>query len=207
MNVLVACERSGIVRDAFRELGHEAWSCDIADTYLDSEYHLQCDVKKVLKFGFWDMMIAFPPCTHLARSGAKWFSPKSEWFRPEKIELQRKALVFVRTLMNAPISKIAIENPCGVISTQIRKPDQIVSPWWFGDRIQKLTCLWLKDLPLLKPTKIVEITDEDWIVYPSGKRLPKWYANLDKRHRSVTRGITWKGMSKAMAQQWGGDIR
>lgn len=142
MRVLIACEFSGVVRKAFLARGHEAWSCDI----LPSEqrgHHLQQDVLEVLNDD-WDLMIAHPPCTHLAVSGARWF--------PNKLREQEAALVFVRTLMNAPIQRIALENPISIISTRIRKPDQIVQPFQFGDPFRKATCLWLKGLPLLAPT-------------------------------------------------------
>lgn len=145
MKVLVACEFSGVVRDAFIERGHDAVSCDL----LPSERlgpHLQCDVREVLADG-WDLMVAHPPCTYLAVSGARWFAQR----RKE----QGAALEFVQTLMNAPIDRIAIENPISVISSRIRKPEQIIQPWQFGHGETKATCLWLKNLPLLKPTCIV----------------------------------------------------
>lgn len=139
MKVLVACEYSGVVRDAFRRRGHDAWSCDIIlDDEPHSEYHLIGDVLGILDKG-WDLMIAHPPCTHLAVSGARWFK--------DKVYEQLAALQFVRRLLEAPIPRIAVENPVGVISTAIRKPDQIVQPWMFGDEATKTTCLWLKGLP------------------------------------------------------------
>ena len=148
MNILVACEFSGVVRDAFRKAGHKAWSCDLLPSkgeYRDC--HLQRDVRDILGLG-WDMMIAHPPCTHLAVSGARYFAQKKE--------LQDEALEFVRLLLDAPIPRIALENPVGVISSRIRKPDQIIQPYMFGHGETKATCLWLKNLPKLTPTNIVE---------------------------------------------------
>ncbi|KKK94794.1 hypothetical protein LCGC14_2679290, partial [marine sediment metagenome] len=155
MNILVACEFSGRVRDAFRAKGHNAWSCDLLQTESEIEagYHLQGDIhwwltEELIDFWQWDMLIAFPPCTHLAVSGARWFKDK-------QVE-QEMALDLVRNLLNAEIPRIALENPIGVISTKIRKPAQIIQPWQFGHGETKATCLWLKNLPLLTPTDIVE---------------------------------------------------
>ena len=187
MRVLIACEMSGRVRDAFKALGHDAWSCDILPTEVAGN-HIQGDVLKVINQD-WDLMIAHPPCTHLAVSGAKHF-----W---KKEKEQEEALEFVRYLMNAPIPKIVIENPVSVISTRIRKPDQIIQPWMFGDEYQKTTCLWLKNVPLLQPTKIVG--KGEFVVTPSGKRLPKWYSdNKSAKNRSMT----FPGIAAAMADQW-----
>ena len=144
--ILIACEFSGIVRDAFRAKGFDAWSCDLLPCERDSSYHIQGDVLCVLGSG-WDMMIAHPPCTHLAVSGARWFK--------DKLDEQAKALKFVRQLLDAPIPRIALENPVSVISTKIRKPDQIIQPWQFGHGETKKTCLWLRNLPLLVSTNIV----------------------------------------------------
>ena len=183
MKVLVACEFSGIVRDAFRRRGHDAWSCDLLDGEDGSPYNIQGDVLK--HFYGWDMMLAFPPCTHLAVSGARWFKYK-------QIE-QAIALGFIRVLMDAPIPKIAIENPIGVISTRIRKPDQIIQPWQFGHGETKATCLWLKGLPLLKPTDIVDgREDRVWREPPSTDR---W----------KNRSRTYQGIAEAMASQWSFD--
>lgn len=181
MKVLVACEYSGVVRRAFRNLGHEAFSCDLLPSEDGSEYHIQGDVLHLLDNG-WDLMIAHPPCTHLAVSGARWFK--------EKILEQKEALEFVRTLMEAKISKIAIENPVSIISSHIRKPDQIIQPWMFGHGETKKTCLWLKNLPPLLPTDIVEGRENRiWKMPPSPDR---W------RERSRT----YTGIAKAMAEQW-----
>ena len=146
MRVLVACEFSGVVRDAFRALGHDAWSCDLLPSESDPRWHIQGDVLDMIGEG-WDLMVAHPPCTHLAVSG-------SRWFRYKLVE-QAAALSFVSELLTAPIKRIALENPVSIISTKIRKPDQIIQPWQFGHGETKTTCLWLKGLPPLKPTKIV----------------------------------------------------
>jgi site-specific DNA-cytosine methylase len=179
--VLVACEFSGIVRDAFCERGHDAWSCDI----LPSEKwgpHIQCDVSDVLNQN-WDLLIAHPPCTHLAVSGSRWFK--------DKIFEQEDALDFVRDLLAAPIEKIALENPISVISSRIRKPDQIIQPWQFGHGETKATCLWLKNLPKLIPTNIVEGREA---------RVHKMAPGPD---RWKERSRTMRGIADAMADQWG----
>jgi len=184
MRVLIACEWSGVVRRAFEAKGHEAWSCDLEPSEDGSKYHKQVSIWKVLDFyEYYDMMIAFPPCTHLAVSGARWFKGK------EKEQLS--ALKFVAALMNTPIKKIALENPIGVISTRIRKPDQIIQPWQFGHPETKATCLWLKSLPLLKPTNIVE------------GREPRIHHMPPSKDRGKLRGKTYSGIAQAMAEQWG----
>ena len=181
MRVLVACEFSGTVREAFAAKGHDAWSCDILPTEVPGK-HLQCDVAEVLGEG-WDMMIAHPPCTHLAVSGARWFG--------EKVTEQAEALDFVRLLMVAPIPRIAIENPVSIISSTIRRPDQIIQPWQYGHGEMKTTCLWLKNLPRLKPTNIVEGREQRiWKMPPSENR---W----------AERSKTFPGIAQAMADQWG----
>ena len=144
MKVLVACEYSGRVRDAFRARGHDAWSCDLLPCEADPRWHVQGDVLPLLKQD-WDLLIAHPPCTDLAVSGARHFAAK------QKDGRQQRALDFVRLLLDAPIPRIALENPISIISSKIRKPDQIVHPWWFGHMEQKATCLWLKGLPVLEP--------------------------------------------------------
>lgn len=188
MRVLIACEQSGVVREAFKQMGHDAWSCDILPTDIPGQ-HYQCDIFEVIDKG-WDLMIAHPPCTHLAVSGAKHFHKKQKE--------QAEALEFVSKLMNAKIDKICIENPVSVISSRIRKPDQIIQPWQFGHEAQKTTCLWIKNLPLLKPTKIVG--KGEFYISPSGKKLPKWYS--DNKSAKV-RSKTFQGIADAMAQQWG----
>lgn len=182
MKVLVACEYSGRVREAFRKLRHDAWSCDLLPADDDSPHHYQCDVLTLLDKG-WDMMIAHPPCTHLAVSGARWFK--------DKREEQALSLSFVWALLNAPIPRIALENPISIISTHIRKPDQIIQPWMFGHGETKATCLWLKNLPKLTPTSIVDGRENKvWKMPPSHDRWKK-------------RSVTYQGVADAMAQQWG----
>lgn len=186
MRVLVACEFSGAVRLAFRSRGHDAWSCDLLPAEDGSPYHLQMDVLKALRtprcYGM-DLMIAHPPCTHLAVSGARWFKDK----QPE----QAAALEFVRCLMAAPIPRIAIENPISIISSRIRKPDQIIQPWQFGHGETKATCLWLKNLPPLVPTQIVEGREARVHRMPPGP--DRW----------KDRSRTFEGIAQAMADQWG----
>lgn len=182
----MACEYSGTVRDAFRALGHQAFSCDVRPTISNSGLHYEMDVRCVIR-NDWDLLIAHPPCTHLAVSGARWFK--------EKAARQAEALEFVRTLMHADIPRIAIENPVSIISTVIRKPDQIVQPWMFGDEFTKTTCLWLKGLPKLQPTNIV---GKGEFVIHGGRRLPKWYSNRER-----DRDRTFTGIAQAMAAQWG----
>ena len=191
MRVLVACEFSGLVRDAFIERGHDAVSCDILPTEQPGP-HIQGDVLEILDDG-WDLMIAHPPCTHLAVSGARWFK--------DKVEEQKEALDFVRALLDAPIPHIALENPVSVISTQIRKPDQIVQPYWFGDEATKTTCLWLKNLPLLEPSNMVGKGERH--ITKSGRSLPKWYNLPPSPDRAKIRGTTFPGFAKAMSVQWG----
>ena len=189
MKVLVACEYSGAVRRAFRERGHDAWSCDLLPADDASEFHYQDDVRNVLGRGKpwaendWDLMIAHPPCTHLAVSGARWFK--------EKQAEQAEALEFVRFLLDAPVPKIALENPISIISSRIRKPDQIIQPWQFGHGETKATCLWLKNLPLLAPTKIVP------------GREPRVHRMAPSPDRWKKRSETYLGIAAAMADQWG----
>lgn len=182
MKVLVACEFSGIVREAFRKRGHDAWSCDLLPTEIEG-HHLQGDVLKLFDYKKWDMLIAFPPCTHLCVSGARWFKEK-------KLE-QSNALDFVQRLMDLPVERIAIENPIGVISTKIRKPDQIVQPWMFGHGETKATCLWLKNLPKLEPTNIVP------------GREQRIHNMAPSPTRGMERSRTYIGIGEAMADQWG----
>jgi site-specific DNA-cytosine methylase len=190
MRVLVACEYSGTVRDAFAKLGHDAWSCDILPTDSPGQ-HYQCDIMDVINKG-WDLMIAFPPCTHLAVSGAKHFAKKRADGR------QQQGIDFFLQIVNADIPKIVVENPVGIMSTLFRKPDQIIQPWQFGDTAQKTTCLWLKDMPPLQHTNIVD--KGEFYTAPSGKRLPKWYSD---NKSAKARSKTFQGIADAMAQQWG----
>lgn len=192
MRILVACEFSGTVRRAFRARGHDAWSCDLLPAEDGSEFHLQGDVTDYMGGGIvfshhrnpfhWDLMIAHPPCTHLAVSGARWFKDKQRE--------QAEALDFVRALMAAPIPRIAIENPVSVISSRIRKSDQIVQPFMFGDPYMKTTCLWLKNLPKLEPTNIVSGREQKCWKEPPG---PERWKN---------RSRTYPGIANAMAEQW-----
>lgn len=181
MKVLVACEFSGIVRDAFIARGHGAMSCDLLPSESPGP-HYQGDVRDILYDDF-DLMIAHPPCTHLAVSGARWFN--------DKIEEQKEALEFVRLLMNAPINKICIENPISIISSKIRRPDQIIQPWQFGHGETKATCLWLKNLPKLEPTDIVDGRENR--IHKMPRSEERW------KNRSRTYG----GIAAAMATQWG----
>jgi hypothetical protein len=193
LRVLVACEYSGKVRDAFAKMGHFAMSCDLLPSDTPG-LHYQGDVRDVIEQG-WDIMIAHPPCTHLAVSGAKHFAAKRE------TGVQQEALEFVRLLLNAPIPKIALENPVSIISSEIRKPDQIVQPYMFGHQATKTTCLWLKGLPCLTPTNMVDKGERH--VTKSGKSLPKWY-NLPPGPDSwKIRSATFQGIADAMAAQWG----
>lgn len=181
MKVLVACEYSGTVRDAFIARGHEAMSCDLLPTERPGP-HYQGPVQNILGDG-WDLMIAHPPCTHLAVSGARWFKHKQAE--------QAEALAFVRLLLNAPIPRIALENPVSIISSRFRKPDQIIQPWQFGHGETKATCLWLMGLPPLIPTNIVEGREA---------RIHKMSPGLD---RWKERSRTYQGIADAMASQWG----
>ena len=181
MQVLVACEYSGVVRDAFIKKGHDAMSCDLLETELPGPHYVG-DVRDVLDRG-WDLMICHPPCTHLAVSGARWFKDKV----PEQIA----ALDFVRLLLAAPIPRIALENPVSVNSSKIRKPDQIIQPWQFGHGETKATCLWLKNLPKLVPTDVVEGREA---------RVHKMAPSPD---RWKERSRTYQGIAEAMATQWG----
>jgi len=190
MKVLIACEFSGTVRDAFLARGHDAWSCDLLPSETKGP-HIQGDVCKIIKKG-WDLMIAHPPCTHLAVSGARYFKQKQKE--------QAEALDFVRLLLNAPIDKIALENPVSIISSKIRKPDQIIQPWMFGHPESKKTCLWLKNLPLLTETNRLQLPSSGvWENQtPSGQN--KLGPSAD---RWKLRSKTYDGIAKAMAEQWG----
>ena len=182
MRVLIACEYSGRVREAFRKLGHSAWSCDLLKSEDDSEWHIQGNVLDIL-IDDWDLMIAHPPCTHLAVSGARWFKDKQQE--------QKNALYFVEELLNAPIDKICLENPVSIISSRIRKPDQIIQPWQFGHGETKATCLWLKNLPKLTPTNVVE------------GREARVHMMAPSPNRWKERSRTYQGIANAMAEQWG----
>ena len=198
MKVLLACEESQAVTVELRKLGHEAYSCDILPTSgPNPEWHLQEDVLPLLKQN-WDMIIAFPPCTHLASSGAAWFEKKRQDGR------QQQGIDFFMQFTNLDCPKVVIENPVGIMSNQYRKPDQIIQPYMFGDPFEKRTCLWLKGVEPLKPTNIVE--PEPRVRYESGISMPAWYADawkLKPSERSKVRSKTFPGIARAMAEQWG----
>lgn len=194
MNVLVACEFSGVVRDAFRALGHNAWSCDLLPSDADITHHIQADANMVLNYPMrayagqpsqWDLLIAHPPCRYLAVSGARWFAQRSA----EQLD----AIAFAEMLWTANAPRIAIENPIGMLSTRsvLGKPTQIVQPWQFGHGETKATCLWLKGLPKLTPTAIVD------------GRTPRVHHEPPSKNRWKRRSITYQGIAKAMAEQWG----
>jgi len=209
MKILVACEESQAVTKELRKLGHQAFSCDLLPcSGGHPEWHFKQDVFEVIKQG-WDMMIAHPPCTFLAVSGARWLYNKDGSKNIERWKNQADALEFVQKLMDAPINKIAIENPISVISSNIRKPDQIIQPYMFGDKAQKSTCLWLKNLPKLVPTDIVEKGEFIEFISKKGvkKKQPKWYFDALKdaktpAERRTLRSKTFKGIAEAMAKQW-----
>lgn len=231
MNVLIACEESQSVCKAFRKLGHNAFSCDLLPSSGGHpEWHFNNDVFEIIKNkggvlengkkieikGNWDLMIAHPPCTYLAVSGARWFyhpddkDLPTELRRPhprfpDRARHRDEALEFFIKLYESPIDKIAIENPVGVISSKYRKPDQTVHPWMFGDEASKATCLWLKNLPKLQPTNIVSKGER--VVLSSGRSLPKWYSDsfhtsIPTEMRRTLRSKTFQGFADAIAEQW-----
>lgn len=187
MRVLVACEFSGVVREAFRRRGHDAWSCDLLPALDGSPFHWQGDAVAFAENEEWDLLIAHPPCTYLASSGARWWKDRKKE--------QREAAQFAYMLMSAPIAKVCVENPIGYLSTYIRKPEQIIQPWQFGHGEVKATCLWLNNLPLLNPTKIVD------------GRKPRVHHEspgiVNGLTRQQRRSITYQGIADAMAEQWG----
>lgn len=207
MKVLIACECSGIVREAFNAKGHEATSCDIKPTDRPGS-HYQGSVLDIINDG-WDLMIAHPPCTYLAVSGNRWLYNKDGSKNTERWQNREEALNFVKILMTAPIPHIAIENPISCISSEIRKPDQIIHPYMFGEPHMKATCLWLKKLPKLEPTNIVDKGKRfTWVDNKTGKTKsqPQWYYDalkLPKEERSKVRSQTFEGIAEAMADQWG----
>jgi hypothetical protein len=231
MNVLIACEESQSVCKAFRKLGHNAYSCDLLPSSGGHpEWHFNNDVFEIINNkggilengakikikGNWDLMIAHPPCTYLAVSGARWFyhpddknlpvekrRPHPRF--PDRAKHRDEALEFFIKLYESPIDKIAIENPVGVISSKYRKPDQTVHPWMFGDEASKATCLWLKNLPMLQPTNIVGKGER--VVLSSGRTLPKWYSDsfhtsIPTELRRTLRSKTFQGFADAIAEQW-----
>lgn len=207
MKVLIACEYSGRVRNAFQALGHDAWSCDLLPAEDKSQKHLQCDVTGILGDG-WDLMIAHPECTYLCSSGLHWNKRGAVVNGRPRSELTEESLDFVRLLMGAPIPRIAIENPIGCISTRIRKPDQIIQPYEYGEDASKATCLWLKNLPKLQPTSRLQGRQ---VLY-NGKLVERWANQTDSgqnrlgptEDRWKERARTYQGWANAMAAQWGG---
>jgi hypothetical protein len=193
MRVLVACEFSGAVRDAFRARGHDAWSCDLLPSEVPGP-HIQGDVCEILGDG-WDLMVAHPPCTYLASSGLHWNRR-----RPERQALTDAAVVFVQTLLAAPIARIAVENPIGALSTRVRRPDQIIQPWQFGHDASKATCLWLEGLPPLVPTDVLP----GGRTARRGNQTPSGQNKLGPSpDRWKQRSLTYPGIAAAMAGQWG----
>ena len=220
MKILIACEESQRVCIAFREKGHEAFSCDIQEcSGGHPEWHILGDVLPILNGNAkfitqdgktheisekWDMIIAHPPCTRLCSSGQRWLYFGSEEYRNKKIKEQKEAIEFFMQFVNADCDKIAIENPVGIMSTVWQKPTQIIQPFMFGEPFEKRTCLWLKNLPNLKPTKIV--VPPERLKFNSGKTMPEWYAklwHLPKEERERERSKTFIGIARAMAEQWG----
>jgi hypothetical protein len=231
LNILVACEESQAVTKELRNLGHNAYSCDLLKcSGGEPQWHFNMDVFKVIKNkggvlqngksitikGDWDMMIAHPPCTFLAVSGAKWYYDPADKDKPvqerkphprfpNRVKEREEAVKFFKRLWNVKIPKIAIENPVGIMSTRLCKPTQIVQPWMFGDKATKTTCLWLKSLPLLTETDKVDKGERRF--FKSGKSQPMWYSNAlttakSSEERRTLRSKTFLGMAKAMAEQW-----
>ena len=221
MKVLIACEESQRVCIAFRKRGHEAYSCDIQEpSGGHPEWHILGDALRAIEggkvttmdgkmhdIGRWDLLIAHPPCTYLTLAGNKWFKPEFADRFPDRQKQRKEAVDFFMDIANADCDRIAIENPVGIMSSQWRKPDQYIEPYMYGDPEKKKTGLWLKGLPLLKPTNIVEPV----IIHcKSGANEPRWHIetmHLPKEERSRVRSQTFPGIAEAMAEQWGGDIR
>jgi hypothetical protein len=202
MKILIACEFSGRVRDAFLKRGHDAISCDLLPTESPGP-HYQGDVRDILNDG-WDLMIAHPECTYLTVTANKWHLPKYKERFPDREQKRKEAISFFLELANTDIPQICLENPVGIMSSRFRKPDQIIQPCMFGHPIRKTTCLWLKNLPQLIPTKIVS---PELDKFPSGNCQSKWHTETghikDKKERSKTRSRTFMGIAEAMADQWG----
>jgi len=213
MNVLIACEFSGVVREAFIRRGHNAWSCDLLPTEIPGQ-HIQGDVLEVINSD-WDLMIAHPPCTYLAVSGAAWFDSP---LYPNRRQDQKEAVDFFMKFADAPIDKICIENPVCIMSTVWKPPSQIIQPYYFGDEVRKTTCLWLKNLPKLRYGNEVqmalgedippqtEIVEPELIYMKDGSIDTKWHCetrSLPKEERQKVRSVTFQGIADAMAEQWG----
>lgn len=200
LKVLVACEFSGVVREAFRRLGHDAVSCDLLPTEQPGP-HIQDDVLRHLGEG-WDLMIAHPPCTYLTVTGNKWFKPEYKERFPDREQQREEAIQFFLQLANAPIPRIAIENPVGIMSRVYRQPDQYIQPYYFGDPERKTTCLWLKNLPRLKRTKVVK---PNLYEYKDGRTDGNWHVKtmkLEPLERMKERSRTFQGIADVMAQQY-----
>lgn len=220
MKVLIACEESQRVCSAFRARGHESYSCDIVEcSGGHPEWHIMADVLPILNGncdfttmdgvshhieGKWDLIIAHPPCTYLTTTGNRWFNVEKYGDKArERIKLRDEAAEFFMAFANADCEHIAIENPVGVMSTRWRKPDQIIQPYWFGDPFEKRTCMWLKNLPKLVATNMVE--PEKRVQFASGKSMPAWYAacfSMSKEEHSKARSKTFPGFADAMTEQW-----
>ncbi len=198
--ILVGCEFSQVVTGEFRAVGLEAYSCDLLPTEGNSDWHFQGDIFDAVKKIKPTLLIVHPPCPLLTVTGNKWFKPEYIERFPFRVEGRKKSIKFFMDIAMLDIPKICIENPVGIMSTVWRRPDQIIQPYEFGHKEPKKTCLWLKNLPPLMPTKIVE---PEYHVCKSGKRLPKWFAYADKKDRWKTRSKTFEGIAKAMANQWG----
>lgn len=208
MKILVACEESQAVTIELRKLGHEAYSCDIQEcSGGHPEWHLQTDLIELLNQE-WDMILAFPPCTFLTVTGNRWFNVERYGEKAIKRHQDRRdAIEFFMAIANSKCEKIAIENPVGIMSSEWRKPDQIINPYQFGDAFEKKTCLWLKGLPKLESTNVVEPPPR--ARFESGKSMPTWYADawkLPKEERAKLRSKTFPGIAKAMAEQWAGKL-
>lgn len=195
MKVLVACEFSGVVRDAFARHGHDAWSCDLLPTEAAGQ-HIQGDVLAHLDRG-WDLIVAHPPCTFLSRAGARW------WAQPGRAEKAHDAAEFVKALWAAPVKRVAIENPIGQLNKLWRAPSQVIEPWWFGDPYTKRTCLWLRGLPPLMATQLVGET-RAWLPSNTGKgRRAGQRSAPGVAHTAKDASRTFRGIAEAMAEQWG----
>lgn len=204
MKILIACEESQAVTIEMRKRGHEAYSCDIEPcSGGHPEWHIQDDAIKTAYGGNWDLMIAHPPCTYLTVTGNKWMLPEFKDRFPDRQKQREDAIEFFTKLYNAPIAKIAIENPVGIMSTVFRKPDQYIHPYYFGDPHSKKTGLWLRGLEPLKPTDIVE---PQMYTYKDGRKDPIWHVEtmkLPPKERAKARSKTFSGIARAMAEQWG----
>jgi hypothetical protein len=215
MKVLIACEESQVVCIEFRKRGHKAYSCDILPcSGGHPEWHLQMDVFEAIRLKAWDIMIAFPPCTYITVTGARWLYNKDKSRNEERWENQDKAVLFVKALYYANIDKIAIENPVGKLSSLWMKPTQIIQPYYFGDEAQKTTCLWLKNLPKLQHSANTDLFNKnithcgkgEMVTTSTGKTFSKWYWETSKgkgKERQILRSKTFPGIAKAMADQWG----